>query len=83
LTLFFDAKITQMALKKIIQLANITSKIKLPTSFDGLLNILIKKESLIDYDKSWFCGNCLKSISILENRLQRSCSKCNTRYFKL
>lgn len=80
LTLFFESKITQEALTTIIKLSNITSAIKLPTSFDGLLNILTNKDILVDYQKSWFCGNCLKHISSLESRLQRICLKCNTRY---
>ena len=41
------------------QLANITSSVKLPTSFDGLVNKIIKKnpknkERNLDYDKTWF-----------------------------
>ena len=66
-------------LKNNKELANVTSSIKLPSSFDGLLNILVNKKDLIDYNKTWFCGYCLKHFQVLENRLQRSCSKCNTR----
>ena len=79
LTLFFDAKVTQTALATTIKLFNITSSIKLPSSFDGLLNILVNKSDLLDFKKTWFCGCCLKLITALENRSQRLCSKCNTR----
>jgi hypothetical protein len=44
LTLFFKGKLTQSSLSTAIELSNITSPIKLPTNFDGLLNIITKKK---------------------------------------
>ena len=81
LTLFFKGKLTQSALSTAIELSNIKSSIKLPTSFDGLLNIITKKKNLVEYEKTWFCGYCLKLIGRLDNRFQRACSNCNTRYY--
>jgi hypothetical protein len=40
LTVFYDCNLTQSGLSTIIKLSNITSGIKLPTNFDGLLNLL-------------------------------------------
>jgi len=40
LTVFYDCNLTQFGLSTIFKLSNITSGIKLPTNFDGLLNLL-------------------------------------------
>ena len=74
LTLFFKGKFTQSALSTAIELSNISSPIKLPTSFDGLLNLITNKKTLVEYEKTWFCGYCLKSFLRLDNRFQRLCS---------
>jgi hypothetical protein len=85
LTLFFKGKLTQSALSVTIELANITSSVKLPTSFDGLVNKIIKKnpknkERNLDYDKTWFCGYCIKLTTVLErDRFQRECINCGSR----
>jgi hypothetical protein len=39
LTAFFEGKITQSALTEFLQISNATNDIKLPTRFDGLVNI--------------------------------------------
>jgi len=63
LTLFFKGKLTQSSLSTAIELSNITSPIKQPKNFDGLLNIITKKKTSIEYKKTWFCGHCLKLIT--------------------
>jgi DNA-directed RNA polymerase subunit RPC12/RpoP len=78
LTVFYDCNLTQSGLSTIIKLSNITSGIKLPTNFDGLLNLLTKKK-LIDYEKRYFCGRCLILLTDLQHRSQRACSACKTR----
>jgi len=75
LTVFY---LTQSGLSTIIKLSNITSGIKLPTNFDGLLNLLTKKK-LIDYEKRYFCGRCLILLTDLQHRSQRACSAFKTR----
>jgi hypothetical protein len=85
LTLFFKGKFTQRALSATIELGNLTSPVKLPTSFDGLVNKITKNnahkhERNHDYDKTWFCGYCIKSTSVLErDRFQRECINCGSR----
>ena len=76
LTAFFSGKITQTALKDFISISNIASEIKLPTSFDGLTKVLMGKNNIYKYTKSWFCGVCLKTFNKMEDRYQRSCSQC-------
>ena len=78
LTLFFKGKLTQTALATAIELSNITSSVKIPTSFDGLLNIISNKANLAEYDTTWYCGFCL--ICIPDKDLpafQRECSVCD------
>ena len=67
------------ALKDFITLSNITSNIKLPSSFDGLAKLLMKSEQTKIYTKSWFCGVCLTTFNNLDNRFQRSCEKCQVK----
>ena len=67
------------ALKDFITLSNITSNIKLPSSFDGLSKLLMKSDLKEIYTKSWFCGVCLTSFNNLDNRFQRSCEKCQVK----
>jgi hypothetical protein len=50
LTLFFKGKLTQSSLSTAIELSNITPPIKLRTNFDGLLNIIKKKKTSIEYN---------------------------------
>jgi hypothetical protein len=81
LTFFFKAKLTQTGLSCAIELFNITSPIQLPASFDCLINIILKKEKLMEYNKTWYCGYCLKLIDQLIESSQRNCVTCNTRYY--
>ncbi len=41
---------------------NISSPIKLPTSFSGLTNIIDKTFEDLSYIKSWYCGICIKKF---------------------
>lgn len=80
LVAFFNGSITQKALKDFITLSNISSDIKLPSSFDGLAKLLMKSEHTKNYTKSWFCGVCLTTFDNLNNRFQRSCEKCQVKF---
>jgi hypothetical protein len=79
LVAFFNGTITQSALKDFIALSNITSEIKLPSSFDGLAKVLMNENRVYDYQKKWFCGVCLNTFEKLDDRFQRSCKKCNVK----
>jgi hypothetical protein len=79
LVAFFNGTITQSALKDFVSLSNITSEIKLPSSFDGLAKVLMNENRVYDYQKKWFCGVCLTTFEKLDDRFQRSCKKCNVK----
>lgn len=79
LAAFYNGRTSQKSLKDYLQLSNIYSPIKLPTSFDGLARTLIDQRDFLNYKKSWFCGICYKSLESLGNRFQRSCDICQTR----
>jgi hypothetical protein len=77
---FYSGRTTQTSLKDYLELSNIYSSIKLPTSFDGLSNILFKNKKKFIHKKIWYCGVCLKKFSNeqIKNRT-RSCETCKTR----
>jgi len=79
LAAFFNGKTTQSSIKDFLQLSNITSNIKLPTTFDGLVKLLIKEQLNFIELKSWFCGTCLKKIPKLKDRFQRECDICKSK----
>lgn len=66
-----------------MKLHNIHSSCKLPCNFDGLAKVLIDKNEKLNYKKTWFCNICLKSYEELNNRFQRECHVCNSKYFFL
>ncbi len=80
LAAFYSGKTSQTSLTDYLKLSNIYSQIKLPTTFDGLKNLVQGKSCDFQYDKTWFCGICLKSFKSLSTRFQRSCNVCKTRY---
>jgi hypothetical protein len=82
LAAFYNGRTSQSSLSDYLKVTNIFSPIKLPTNFDGLKSKIRGKARDLDFTKSWFCGTCLKSIKTLNNRLQRSCVACSTRYVK-
>lgn len=53
LTAFFDGRITQSALSNFLCISNITSEVKLPTSFDGLINLLIGTDNYKAFKKTY------------------------------
>ena len=77
---FYSGRTTQTSLKDYLELSNIYSSIKLPTSFDGLSNILFENKKKFIHKKIWYCGVCLKKFSNeqIKNRT-RSCETCKTR----
>jgi hypothetical protein len=76
---FFNGRTTQTSLSDFIKLSNITSQVKLPTSFDGLKNIVVGKNNSLVYSKTWFCNVCIKPITSLNHRLDRHCPICKTK----
>ena len=79
LAAFYNGRTSQSSLTDYLKLSNIYSTIKLPTSFDGLRNLIKDDTSELNYEKTWFCGTCQKLIANLNNRFQRSCAICKTR----
>jgi hypothetical protein len=79
LAAFYDSKMTQSGLTTFLQLSNISSNIKLPTTFDGLVRILTEDKPKPVDSKSWFCGVCLKNVTNLKNRFQRECETCKAK----
>lgn len=76
LTGFFDGRITQSTVSNFLSISNITSEVKLPTSFDGLINLLIGTANYKKFKKAYYCSNCLSTIETLNSRYQRVCEKC-------
>ena len=79
LAAFFNGRTTQDSFKDYLTLTNFTSQVKLPTTFDGLNNLVVGKKNALSYEKSWFCNTCIKPIKQLDNRLQRLCLDCKSR----
>jgi len=78
---FYKGRTSQESLSDYLNLNNIHAAVKLPTTFDGLSKLLMKKTKIskkLEYEKTWFCDTCLKSTTRLENSYQRNCS-CNSR----
>ena len=42
-------------------------------------NPILYRFDNLPYEKSWFCGTCLKHFTKLTYRLQRACEYCKTR----
>ena len=83
---FYSGNKTQSGLTDDLQLSNIRSEaenspVRLPTTFNGLAQTLLKHKLDFIKKKIWYCNNknCLKSFEKLDNRLQRECEKCKTR----
>ena len=81
LAAFYNGRTSQQSLSDYLKLSNIYSPIKLPTTFNGLKSLISKNTDNLPYEKSWFCGTCLKHITELTHRLQRECENCKTRYY--
>jgi hypothetical protein len=80
LAAFYNGKTTQKSLTDYLQLANIHLPIRMPTTFDGLRKLIYGDvESKLAYEKTWFCGICLKITKKLNNRFQRACEQCQTK----
>jgi hypothetical protein len=83
---FYSGNKTQSSLTDDLQLSNIRSATnnspdRLPTTFNGLAQILSKQKLDFIKKKTWYRNNknCLKSFEKIDNRLQRECEKCKTR----
>jgi hypothetical protein len=79
LTIFYCGGLTQFCLAMVTRLFNILSKFKVPTTFDGLSNLLHKKsDKHEEYSKKWFCKICQVEVTI-QDRFQRDCKTCLTK----
>ncbi len=76
---FYNGRSTQSSLFDYLRLANIFSPIKIPTTFDGLKRQIQGKSTDLVFNKTWFCGTCLKIIKMLNNRFQRTFDVCKSR----
>lgn len=76
LTVFFNANLTQEALKIVIEHTQLFTNIKIPKTFNQLM-VRINNEKL-DYEKVWFCQYCEVKCE-LSNTKQRICSSCNNK----
>ena len=63
LAAFFNGRTTQDSLKDYLRLSNFSSQIKLPTTFDGLSQLVVGKKNSVKFEKSWFCNTCTKQIT--------------------
>ena len=77
---FYSGKTTQSSLTDYLQLSNIYSPVQLPTTFNGLAQILLKRKLDFIKKKTWYCNVCQKSFENLNDRSQRECEKCGSRY---
>ena len=77
---FYSGKTTQSSFTDYLQLSNIYSPVQLPTTFNGLAQILLKRKLDFIKKKTWFCNVCQKSFENLNDRSQRECEKCGSRY---
>ena len=73
LAAFYNCGPTQRTLTDFLQLHNISSSIKLPTTFSGLINVIDENFNALSYKKSWYCVTCMKKFDELNNRYQREC----------
>ena len=83
LAAFYNCGPTQRTLTDFLQLHNISSSIKLPTTFSGLINVIDESFNALSYKKSWYCGTCMKKLDELNNRFQRECGICKTTKYVL
>ena len=79
LAAFYNGRTSQQSLSDCLQLSNIYSPVKLPTTFNGLKSLKSKKMDNLPYENSWFCCTCLKHFTKLTHRLQRACEYFKTR----
>jgi hypothetical protein len=79
LAAFFNGKITQSSLTDFLQLSNIISPIKLPTTFDGLIKVVNGEKPNLMVNKTWYCSICLEKTTKLDDRFQRACKKCKSK----
>jgi len=67
---------TQTALKKVIELMQLLTPVKLPKTFDQLLSKL-ETQNLV-YKKIWYCQICNEEVELNGNK-QRHCSICHNK----
>jgi hypothetical protein len=79
LAAFFNGRTTQDSLSDYLTLSNFTSTLKLPTSFNGLSNMVLGKHNTLKYEKSFFCNVCRKQLKSPNNDILRACPTCKSR----
>jgi hypothetical protein len=80
LNMFFNARLTQTALAIVVKTFNLFKRSRIPSSFNGLANILFDHlNDNREYDKQWYCNICLKLFQEKLDKSVRRCSTCNSR----
>jgi hypothetical protein len=75
---FYKSKVSKDGLSTFIKAFNLLLNLKLPTTFDGLINILLKNENenIKNHKaKRWYCSRC-KSFRQINNHTDRECFEC-------
>jgi len=81
LSLFFAGNLTQSSLNIITEFTRLFTNIKIPSTFNQLLNLAQIKP--FEYTKKFFCQHCsTEAIVKGETRYKRKCSTCDYKYKK-
>ena len=75
LSFFFAGKMTQEHFSKCMKFFNLTSKIKIPTTFSSLKKLITDQAESISFEKQLFCKNCNEHVQY--KRYKRNCEHCN------
>ena len=82
LSCFYSGRNTQSSLTDFIEAVNFQFKTEIPTTFDGLCDIIFGRKRKFAKQKIYFCIFCLKTINLNQNeRIRRTCPNCQSRYF--
>lgn len=79
LAAFFHGRTSQKSISDYLRLSNLTSIVKLPESFNGLRNLLMKNENKKTHNAKYFCNKCMVIIPN-ENKIVRYCQNCKSKY---
>jgi hypothetical protein len=78
LVTFFKCKLSQDAFNKIIQLIQLFTNLKLPTTIAQCICVLeINYKEQLVHEKQYYCDTCQSVLTKLSYSKQRNCSTCN------
>jgi len=79
LTAFFNGKMSQSCFKTFLKAINCFAKLEVPSTFDGVANILLRhEEQNIISNKKFYCYQC-KKFQEIHIRFERNCIQCDER----